>query len=113
GANIAVPQGVLKLDPGWTSNEIQNGSPDGIALVDTATNTLIDAISYEGAITMAEVPGIANPVSLVEGTPLSNGVADSNTTPGALCRSPNGKDTDDANSDWKFCAVLTPGAPNP
>jgi large repetitive protein len=113
GANIAVPAGALKLDPGWTSDRIQNGSPDGIALVDTATNTLIDALSYEGPITMAEVPGISNPVSLVEGTVLSSTVADSNTAVGSLCRSPNGKDTNNANADWKFCTTLTPGAANP
>ncbi len=113
GANIAVPSGVLKLDPGWTSDEIQNGAPDGVALVDTATGTLIDALSYEGSITMADVPGIATPVSLVEGTALSGAVTDSNVTPGALCRSPNGADTDNANADWKFCATLTVGSANP
>jgi large repetitive protein len=113
GANISVPAGVPRLDPGWTTNAIQNGSPDGIALVDTATSTLIDALSYEGAITMAEVPGIANPVSLVEGTVLSNGVADSNTVVGSLCRRPNGLDTNNANNDWKFCTTISPGAANP
>jgi hypothetical protein len=116
GANIAVNPPSLKLDPapGWTQDEVQNGSPDGIALVDTAAGTLIDALSYEGSITMAEVPGIANPISLVEGTVLSNSVQDSNMAPGgALCRSPNGKDTDVANADWKLCATLTPGSANP
>jgi hypothetical protein len=113
GANIAVPSPSIKLDPGWTSDEVQNGAPDGIALVDTATHTLIDSLSYEGSVTMAEVPGIANPVSLVEGTVLSNAVVDSNTAPGALCRSPNGKDTDSANADWKFCTTLSPGSANP
>jgi len=114
GANIAVNPPSLKLDPGWTTDAVQNGgnSPDGIALVDTAAGTLIDALSYEGSITMAEVPGIANPVSLVEGTVLASGVSD-NGAVGALCRSPNGKDTDVANADWKFCATLTPGSANP
>ena len=102
-----------KLDPGWTSDEVQNGGPDGIALVDTNTNSLIDALSYEGSITMAEVPGIANPVSLVEGTVLIGTVLDRNDAAGALCRSPNGKDTDVANADWKFCTTLTPGSSNP
>jgi hypothetical protein len=113
GANIAVSPPALKLDPGWTTDQVQNGSPDGIALVDTAAGTLIDALSYEGSITMAEVPGIANPVSLVEGTALSTAVVDTNTGVGALCRSPNGKDTDAANADWKLCTTLTPGAANP
>jgi hypothetical protein len=113
GANIAVTSPALKLDPGWTSDKVQNGSPDGIALVDTSTNTLIDALSYEGSITMAEVPGIANPVSLVEGTVLSTATVDTNTAVGALCRSPNGKDTDSANADWKLCTTLSPGSSNP
>jgi large repetitive protein len=113
GANIAVTAPALKLDPGWTADEIQNGSPDGVALVNTSTNTLIDALSYEGSITLAEVPGIANPISLVEGTVLSNATVDTNTGIGALCRSPNGKDSDSANADWKLCTTLSPGSANP
>jgi len=113
GSNIAVPSGALKFDPGWTSDQIQNGAPDGVALVDTSTNTLIDALSYEGSIIAAEVPGIAAPVSLVEGTALSTAITDSNTVAGSLCRSPNGQDTNQANTDWKFCSTLTPGAANP
>jgi len=113
GANIAPAAGALKLDPGWTLNQVQNGSPDGIALVDTLNNTLIDALSYEGSVTMAEVPGIANPVSLVEGPVLSGSVADVNTGNASLCRSPNGTDTDNANTDWKLCTSLTPGSANP
>jgi hypothetical protein len=116
GANIAVNPPSLKLDPGWTSDAVQNGATnpttgDGIALVDTLNGTLIDALAYEAPITAAEVPGIANPITLVEGTVPS--VADSNSNVGALCRSPNGKDTDSANVDWKFCTSLTPGAANP
>ena len=48
--------------------EAQNGAPDGVALVDTAAGTLLDALSYEGAITAAQI-GSAT-VSLVEGTVL-------------------------------------------
>jgi hypothetical protein len=114
GANIAVAAPALKLDPGWTSDAVQNGDKDGIALVDTAAGTLIDALSYEGGITAAEVPGIANPISLVEGsTALSAGIADNNTAVGSLCRSPNGRDTDVANDDWVRCTTLSPGAANP
>jgi hypothetical protein len=57
--------------------------------------------------------GFAQPVSLVEGTVLATSVADSNTTDGSLCRSPNGQDTDNANADWTFCTVPTPGTANP
>lgn len=113
GSTLAVPGTAMKFDPGWTTDAVQNGSPDGLALVDTSTNTLIDALSYEGSVTAADVPGIANPVSLVEGTVLASATADSNTAVGSLCRSPNGRDTDSANADWKFCTTLSPGAPNP
>ena len=46
--------------------EAQNGSPDGVALVDTGTGALLDALSYEGAITAAQIGTVT--VSLVEGT---------------------------------------------
>ena len=37
----------------YPSNGIQNGSPDGIALID-ADDNVIEFISYEGAITAAD-----------------------------------------------------------
>ena len=61
-----------------TSGTIQNGSPDGIALVNTTTLTLTDALSYEGGITSAIIPNLGS-VNLVEGTALPGSVADSNT----------------------------------
>jgi cytosine/adenosine deaminase-related metal-dependent hydrolase len=113
GAMVTVTTPAKKIDPGWTTNAIQNGPPDGVALIDTATTTLIDAFSYEGGITMAALPGFANPQTLVEGTMLPANVADSNTTDGSLCRSPNGQDTDSAAADWKFCSAGTAGTANP
>ena len=41
---------VVDVDP-------QNGAPDGLALVDTAKDTLLDALSYEGAIHTATIGG--------------------------------------------------------
>jgi hypothetical protein len=90
--------------------ELQNGAPDGIALLDTAATTLVDALSYEGAITAATIGGIT--YSLVEGTLLPVTVADSNTADGSLSRIPNGRDTDDAASDWQFTTTKTAGAAN-
>jgi hypothetical protein len=113
GAGVTVMPPALKIDPGWTTNAIQNGAPDGLALIDTTGPVLIDAFSYEGAITMANLPGFASPVSLVEGTALAASVADSNTAPGSLCRSPDGQDTDNASVDWKFCSTPTAGTANP
>ncbi len=94
-----------------TSDLVQNGAPDGIALVDTNTNTIVDAFSYEGSMTAAVLTGVGT-FSLVEGTALAAATADSNTVVGALIRSPNGTDTNNAATDWAFTAILTPGAAN-
>jgi hypothetical protein len=90
--------------------EAQNGSPDGVALVNTTTHALLDALSYEGAITAAVVDG--QTYDLVEGTMLPETVADSNTQDGSLSRIPDGEDHDDAAADWEFTTTKTPGAAN-
>jgi len=90
--------------------EAQNGSPDGVALVNTATHALLDALSYEGAITTAVIDG--QTYNLVEGTMLPETVADSNTQDGSLSRIPDGQDHDDAATDWRFTTTKTPGAAN-
>jgi hypothetical protein len=90
--------------------ELQNGAPDGVALFDTATKALVDALSYEGAITAATIDGAV--YSLVEGTAMPATRADSNIDDGSLIRNPNGRDTDDAASDWAFTTTKTKGAAN-
>jgi len=90
--------------------DAQNGAPDGLALVDTATGTLLDALSYEGEITAATIDGAT--YSLVEGTALAASVADSNAVAGSLSRLPDASDTNDAATDWKFTTTATPGAAN-
>jgi hypothetical protein len=90
--------------------EAQNGAPDGIALWNTSTLALVDALSYEGAITAATIDG--QTVSLVEGTALDAAVADSNSVAGSLIRSPDGTDTNTASADWAFTTTLTRGAAN-
>ena len=107
---LMVPMGVLKIDFANMQDNVQNGPPDGVALVDVMDNKVIDALSYEGSITMAKINNIANPVNLVEGK--ATAVEDSNVAPGSLSRLPNGKDTDNADSDWKFSMTPTPGGPN-
>jgi hypothetical protein len=94
---------VIAVDP-------QNGAPDGLALVDTGAGTLLDALSYEGAIHAATI-GAAT-FDLVEGTMLPVDVADSNTVDGTLARIPDGKDGNDAATDWAFTKTPTPGAAN-
>lgn len=91
-------------------NNIQNGAPDGLCLFDTATNTVIDALSYEGSITAATIFGAPGTYNLVEGNPTS--AADSNSVQGSLARIPNGSDTDNAQSDWVFSSSPTPGTSN-
>ena len=88
--------------------ELQNGAPDGLALLDGAT--LLDALSYEGGITAATVGG--QTYNLVEGTVLPTAVEDSNTVGGSLIRNPDGKDTNDAAADWAFTTTITRGAAN-
>ncbi len=90
--------------------EAQNGAPDGVALLDTGTGTLVDALSYEGEIRTATIDGAT--YDLVEGTPLPATVADSNTIEGSIARLPDGQDTDDAASDWAFTTTVTPGSAN-
>jgi hypothetical protein len=88
--------------------ELQNGAPDGLALLEGAT--LLDALSYEGAITAATIGG--QNYNLVEGTVLPTSVEDSNAVAGSLIRNPNGRDTNDAAADWAFTTTITRGAAN-
>jgi hypothetical protein len=90
--------------------ESQNGAPDGIALIDTADGSLLDALSYEGEIHTAQISG--QTYDLVEGTALPAIVADSNTADGSLSRIPDKHDANDAATDWAFTTTKTPGAAN-
>ena len=90
--------------------EAQNGAPDGVALIDTSSKALLDALSYEGDITAATIDG--QTYNLVEGTALAATVVDSNTVDGSLSRIPDKQDTNNASADWAFTATKTPGAAN-
>jgi hypothetical protein len=109
GPNVTVPAAALKLDPLWSQDQVQNGMPDGIALIDDVQHVVLDALSYEGSITMANIAGFPAPVTLVEGTALDPATADSNTANGTLCRV---ADTDNAATDWAICPTRTVGTPN-
>jgi hypothetical protein len=106
---LAVAPGALTLDFALQVGNIQNGAPDGLAVVNTLTSALLDALSYEGSITDADIPPLGA-VSLVEGQ--ATPVLDDGAVPGGMCRLPNGGDTNDALTDWQQCAALTPGAAN-
>jgi Collagen triple helix repeat (20 copies) len=103
GSLVAGEKLVVDVDP-------QNGSPDGLALIDTGKNALLDALSYEGAISAATID--TKVFDLVEGTLLPVDVADSNTVDGTLARIPDGADAGNAAGDWSFTTTSTPGAAN-
>jgi hypothetical protein len=90
--------------------DAQNGAPDGLALLDASSGSLLDALSYEGEITAATIDG--RTYNLVEGTSLPAAVADSNTIAGSLIRNPDGTDSNDAAADWLFTTTPTKGAAN-
>jgi Lamin Tail Domain/Bacterial Ig domain len=113
GTGVTVPTSAKRVNPLWSQDQLQNGAPDGIAIIDDVTKTVVDALSYEGAVTAANIPGFAQPVSLVEGTALDAGTDDSNTATMSLCRIPSGADTNNAATDWTTCATLGVGKKNP
>lgn len=82
-----------------STNLIQNGSPDAIALVSTLTGTVVDMLSYGGSVAgYTETTGTS-----AEDTNLQDGLS--------LCRWPDGADTDDNDVDFQI-GCLTPGAAN-
>ncbi len=99
-----VPGGV----PTLSLSTIQNGAPDALAIFDTASNTLVDALSYEGSVTAGVINGAPGTYNFVEG--IATTAAD--TGAGSLARLPNGVDTNDASSDWALTMTVTPGTAN-
>jgi large repetitive protein len=111
-STLTVPSGVLKINLAMAVDAIQNGPSDGVALINTTNNTLVDALSYEGAITSATITGLGTSVNLVEMTAVPATVADSNTAPGSFSRLPNGIDTNVSSADWSLSSMQTPGSSN-
>jgi imidazolonepropionase-like amidohydrolase len=107
---VMVPMGVARFM--LPDNSIQNGAPDGVALINTATMSLVDALSYEGPITATSIPGVMGMPSLVQGTALPATVADSNTVNASIARLPNGINSGNDADDWSLTMMPTPGAPN-
>jgi parallel beta-helix repeat protein len=103
-ASVIVPSGTsLIIGP---QDFIQNGAPDGIALVD-GSNALIDALSYEGSATSTTWGSLVETTA----TPAVDEAVTPTTTK-SLIRSPNGTDTNNALNDWATTTTLTPGASN-
>ncbi|MEM7102951.1 MAG: HYR domain-containing protein [Bacteroidota bacterium] len=92
-----VPNCDLLISP--NQEWIQDGSPDGVILLNTNTGIIEDAISYEGSVTgVAEFSGVG-----LEDNP---GVEQY-----GLSRAPDGSDTDVNNQDFTF-QCITPGEAN-
>jgi hypothetical protein len=115
GGFLVVADPMVIVDPGATavvmgaSWSIQQG-PDGIALVDMTSSSLIDGLSYGGDIGMVPIGPLMTMVSLVDGTPTP--AMESSTLPSSVGRMPNGADTGDDATDWIFRPVPTPGFTN-
>lgn len=106
GSNITVGADVLKISGGFNTDAVQNGAPDGIVLINNATHTLIDGFAYEGSMPDIDLPGFTAPVTLPD-----IGVGDLTPFTNAVCRTPNGTDTDAA-ADWAVC-LPSAGLDNP
>jgi uncharacterized protein len=88
----------------YPANGIQNGAPDGIALVNTATNSVVEFLSYEGTFTAAV--GVADGAMSVD-----VGVSESGSDL-VSSLSLTGLGSRAADFDWENVAVPTPGALN-
>jgi hypothetical protein len=107
-ADFVVPPEAVHVNFAKLSDNLQN-DVEGVALVDTAANKLLDALSYEGSVTMANLPGLGV-TSLVEGAAF--GSSDNNNNPRTLSRWPNGNDKNNAATDWVLSTTPTPGVAN-
>ena len=87
------------------SNMIQNGSPDAIAIIETSSGNIIDAILYEDST--------SNPSPYEEGTGVPFVQSDTIvTSPGiSMGRFPDGADSNDNSADFNTMC-FTPGAAN-
>ncbi len=103
----SLPSTVKKIAFTGTVDQIQNGSPDALALIDTASSTVLDSLSYEGGTNWVSPAGT---VSVQEGTASTASLADSNTLNISVCRI--GPDTNSNGDDFRNCSTPTPGAVN-
>jgi len=107
-----VPAGVLRVNFPFVGDNMQNGTPDGLALIDTAARTVLDALSYEGGMTAVTIVGFPGTVSLVSGSEVPLAVSDSNIQQGSVIRQPDGKDSGNDAADWRVASTPSPGVSN-
>jgi hypothetical protein len=89
----------------YTVNGIQNGSPDGIALVKSSTNQVIQFLSYEGTFTAIEGSATGQ-------TSVDIGVSESDTTPVGASLQLTGIGSEYVDFTWASSATATFGNAN-
>jgi hypothetical protein len=111
-AGLVLPPEALFVPFAGLTNQMQNGDPDGLALVDVPNKLVLDVFSYGGAITNA-ILGAPFPVtSLVEGEVFPANKKDNSDPSRSLARIPSGNDKNNAATDWASTVNVTPGAAN-
>ncbi len=108
--NVVAAAGARVINLPTSLNTIQNGSPDGVALINVGLTNVMDSFSYAGSITNAMINGFIGTRNLVQGTNAPS--TDNNVVVGSLIRSPNGQHSGDDASDWRFTTTPTPGSAN-
>lgn len=88
----------------FPSNGLQNGSPDGIALVDD-TGSVVEFISYEGSFT-----AVGGPADGLTSTDI--GVAESSSTPAGFSLQLTGTGTESSDFTWAAASAETPNDTN-
>ncbi len=99
GNNATIPNINQVISPA-TNFAPQNGSPDAVGLRDPS-NTLIDAVSYEGNTGAPYTEGTG--IAIVDSDDATDGIG--------ISRFPDGADTQDNSIDWSR-RCLSPGAAN-
>jgi hypothetical protein len=113
--NVTVPDGVTKITFNFGGNSVlKDSDPTAFAIIDTAKQTIIDAVSLGTTTSVTAKPaGFANPISFLEGTFKALRDSTANAGRGSCVRVNEGQDTNNLSDDWTFLAVLpTPGAKN-
>ena len=108
-SSVSVDEAARVLPLPLTRDNVQNGAPDGVALVNTRTDEVLDAVAYEGSIEDAAIEGLTGTFSMGDGQPVRE--ADSSEIAGSICRLPDHADSGDDDRDWSAC-VPTPGSAN-
>ncbi len=83
----------------WFDVELQNGSPDGLALVAPDGTTVLQFLSYEGVITASDGPALGM-------TSIDIGVLETSTT------TPVGYSLQLTDTGWSLPIIATPNLPN-